>query len=94
MNALDRIARLPNWPERMTAPVAAAYMGIGHATFLARYKGTGYREGANVLWARVQLDRIIAEQFGLPMSGAPVATISVEDEIEAWRAQRRARSSR
>jgi hypothetical protein len=72
----------------MTAPVAAAYMGVGYATFLARYKSTGYREGANVLWARVQLDRIIAEQFGLPMPGVPVAQ-SVDHQYLAWKARRR-----
>lgn len=57
--------KMPDWPGRMTAPVAAAYMGISHTTFLDRFRGTGVKEGGNVFWARVQLDRMIAEQFGL-----------------------------
>ncbi|WP_022687198.1 hypothetical protein [Sphingomonas phyllosphaerae] len=65
MSALDRIKQLPDWPARMTAPVAAAYMGISASTFLTRFRAQGVREGANLLWARVQLDRIIEEQFGL-----------------------------
>lgn len=65
MSALDRLKRLPDWPARMTAPVAAAYMGISASTFLTRFKAHGVREGANLLWARAQLDQIIAEQFGL-----------------------------
>lgn len=65
MTALDRIKHLPDWPARMTAPVAAAYMGVSASTFLTRFKAHGVREGANLLWARAQLDQIVAEQFGL-----------------------------
>lgn len=70
MGALEKIERLPDWPARMTAPVAAAYMGISQSTFLARFKDRGVREGANLLWARAQLDRIVASQFSLPQPAA------------------------
>lgn len=65
MNALARLEKLPDWPARMTAPVAAAYMGISEATFLARFGASGVKEGANKLWAKVQLDRHIAKQFSI-----------------------------
>lgn len=74
MTALDRIRHLPDWPARMTAPVAAAYMGISASTFLTRFKGHGVREGANLLWARAQLDRIIEEQFGLAVPRQTLAS--------------------
>jgi hypothetical protein len=88
MSALERIERLPDWPARMTAPVAAAYMGIGHATFLARYKDTGVREGANLLWARAQLDRLIQQQFGLEQTGTS-AVAPLDDSYAAWKARGR-----
>lgn len=65
MSALERIKELPDWPARMTAPVAAAYMGISTGSFLDRFRHVSVKEGANVLWARTQLDRIIATQFDL-----------------------------
>ena len=70
MSALARLEKLPDWPARMTADVAATYMGISKSTFMTRFSSTGVREGSNVLWARVQLDRIIAKQFAIPQ---PVA---------------------
>lgn len=65
MGAMQKIGQLPGWPARMTAPVAAAYMGISHSTFLTRFGDTGVKEGANVLWAKAQLDTLIAKQFAL-----------------------------
>jgi len=73
MNALSRIEKLPDWPARMTAPVAAAYMGVSEGTFLTRFGHLGCKEGANKLWARAQLDREIAKQFALPQPSASVA---------------------
>ena len=73
MTALEKIERLPGWPARMTAPVAAAYMGISTSTFLTRFGTVGVKEGANLLWARVQLDRLIAAQFSLPHAAAKQA---------------------
>lgn len=86
MSATERLAKLPDWPARMSAPVVAAYMGIGHTTFLTRFGSIGVKEGANVFWARIQLDRCIAEQFGLdmPAVGAPAV-----DEYERWKVARR-----
>lgn len=66
MTALSRLADMPDWPARMTADVAALYMGLSKSSFLTRYAGTGVHEGANVLWARRQLDRMIDAQFCLP----------------------------
>lgn len=66
MTAVERLDKLPDWPARMTAPVAAAYMGVSEGSFLTRFGGIGVKEGANKLWARAQLDRHIAKQFALP----------------------------
>ena len=49
----------------MTADVASIYMGVSKTTFLTRFGKQGVREGANVFWARMQLDRIIAKQFAI-----------------------------
>jgi hypothetical protein len=66
MSAVQRLALMPTWPARMTADVAALYMGISKSTFLTRYGQLGRKEGANTLWARQQLDVLIAKQFDLP----------------------------
>ena len=73
---LARLEKLPDWPARMTAEIAAAYMGIGKSTFLDRYRDCGVQEGSNVLWARLQLDRIVAKQFSMPQ---PVGHAANED---------------
>lgn len=86
MGALERLDKLPDWPARMTAPVAAAYMGVSQNTFTARYAAYSRREGANVFWSRRQLDRLIDAQFGFEIA-APTHD-SVEDEIAAWKAGR------
>lgn len=77
MSAMEKIGQLPGWPARMTAPVAAAYMGISHSTFLTRFGDTGIKEGANTLWAKAQLDRLIAKQFALRQ---PTALSGAEDD--------------
>jgi hypothetical protein len=79
MSALARLAHMPDWPARMTADVAAAYMGISKSTFLTRYGDVGVREGSNVLWARRQLDAVIAKQFALPHLAGQAAP-----EINTW----------
>jgi hypothetical protein len=66
----------------MTAPVAAAYMGISQSTFLTRFSGSGVKEGANTFWARAQLDQMIAKQFGLECND-PAGTV-----YDAWKAAR------
>jgi len=74
VNALSRLEALPDWPARMTAPIAAAYMGLSPNTFTQRYGSISRKEGGKVFWARIQLDRIIAEQFDLataPETPAP-----------------------
>lgn len=76
---MTRLEKLPDWPARMTAPVAAAYMGVSETTFLTRFGPMGLREGANKLWARAQLDRVIAKQFALPQLPAGAG-----EEDESW----------
>ena len=82
MTALAKISCLPDWPARMTAPVAAAYMGISTSSFLTRYKDHGRKEGANVLWARVQLDRIIATQFSMAQPQSAGAEDTSWDDVK------------
>lgn len=84
MTALSRLEGLPDWPARMTAPVAAAYMGISQNTFLTRFGAVGIKEGGNTLWARAQLDRIVADQFGLSLPGVAVGS---GDAYADWKAQ-------
>lgn len=74
------LERLPDWPARMTADVACAYMGISKSTFLTRYGARGVKEGSNVLWARVQLDALIAKQFSIPQP----RTGARQDRDESW----------
>lgn len=85
---LDRLEKLPDWPARMTAPVAAAYMGVSQSTFLTRFGTAGVKDGGNTFWARAQLDRIVADQFNLAtLAPAPIGTGTV-DEYAEWKARR------
>lgn len=89
VSALDRLAKLPGWPARMTAPVAAAYMGVSQSTFLTRFGAIGVKEGANTFWAKIQLDLIVADQFGLRgMAELDHARCSVENAYDRWKAKR------
>lgn len=83
MSALARLEKLPDWPARMTAPIAAAYMGVSQSTFLTRFGDRGVKEGANTFWAKAQLDRIIAVQFDLGNLAAQPGPV---DEYTAWKA--------
>lgn len=88
MGALEKIEKLPDWPARMTAPVAAAYLCVSQSTFLARFYSIGRKEGGNTFWARAQLDKIVAEQFDLAPNDLVSPTAPPEDEYEAWKARR------
>ena len=90
MNALTRLEKLPDWPARMTAPVAAAYMGVSPNTFTARFGAYGRSEGGNKFWAKAQLDRIVAEQFDLEVTnvGAVPVTAPVDSAYDQWKAGR------
>jgi hypothetical protein len=72
----ERIALMPDWPGRMDDDMAARYLGVGLTTFRERVKNNEYpqpvQEGARRLWAKAQLDRFIAGQFGLPIDGRSV----------------------
>lgn len=72
---LARLEQLPDWPARMTADVAAIYMGVSKTTFLARFGATGVKEGSNLLWARVQLDSMIAKQFSIKQPAAAAGKV-------------------
>jgi hypothetical protein len=76
---------MPDWPARMKAPVAAAYMGVSQSTFLTRYGDQGVKEGANTFWARAQLDRIVAEQFNLKSDAGASPVKTAYDEWKAGR---------
>ena len=65
----------------MTADVAAIYMGVSKSTFLTRFGDRGVREGSNVLWARLQLDAIIAKQFALAQRSSPSGGDTSWDEL-------------
>lgn len=76
---LARLEQLPDWPARMPADIAALYMGVSKTTFLTRFGHTGVKEGKNVLWAKLQLDAMIAKQFSIkqPRAGA-------QDRDDTW----------
>lgn len=76
---IETLQSLPDWPARMTADVAAPYMGISKGSFLTRYGDYGVKEGGNTLWARAQLDRLIAKQFAIPQ----LAGLGAERD-ESW----------
>lgn len=65
---------MPDWPARMDDDTAALYLGIGVTAFREKVKAKIYpqpvEEGARRLWSRLQLDRFIAAQFGLPVDDA------------------------
>lgn len=85
---LARLEKLPNWPARMTAPIAAAYMGISASTFLTRFGEVGVKEGHNMLWAKAQLDRIIAAQFDIGTVPSALIAPPADDEYAKWKAAR------
>ncbi|WP_336867717.1 hypothetical protein [Sphingomonas sanguinis] len=72
---------LPDWPARMTADIAAVYMSVSENTFRTRFGNLGVREGANVFWARAQLDRLIAKQFSIKQ---PRVQARSEDDDGSW----------
>ena len=75
------LQRLPDWPARMTADIAAVYMSVSKSTFLTRFGDIGVKEGSNVFWARAQLDRLIAKQFSIKQ---PRAQERSEDSDTSW----------
>jgi len=87
MNALTRLEMCPDWPARMTAPVAALFMGVSETKFLEQYGEIGVRDGGNKFWAKVQLERIVAEQFDLG-TVSHAAPVSAESEYDRWKAGR------
>lgn len=74
------LEQLPDWPARMPADLASAYMGISKSTFLTRFCAHGVKEGRNLLWSRIQLDALIAKQFSIrqPRAGA------LKDRDDTW----------
>lgn len=69
-------ASLPFWPRRLSADLAAAYLGISRSTFLLGVDDGTWpepiRDGRRTLWDRLALDRIVDGQSGitdLPAAG-------------------------
>ncbi len=66
---LMRRASLPNWPRRLSAELAAAYLGISVSSFRQGVATGRYpqpiRDGRRVLWDRKRLDEIVDLQSGL-----------------------------
>jgi len=87
VTALARLEKLPDWPARMTAPVAAAYMGDSANCFTEKYAAYGRREGGKVYWSRAQLDILIAQQFEL--GTLTRATAPMDSDYDQWKAGRR-----
>ena len=74
---------MPDWPARMGENMAALYLGVSPSTLRAGVQAGRYprpiRDGKRVLYARVQLDRFVRAQFGLPLS-------ENEQEGQGWAA--------
>jgi len=66
MSAVERLVKMPTWPCRMTADVAAMFMGMSTGSFRTRYGHLGMNEGGNVYWSTRQLQELVDAQFGLP----------------------------
>ena len=66
----ERALKMPDWPARMSEDMAALYLGVSASTLRAGSAAGRYprpvRDGKRVLYARVQLDRFVRAQFGLP----------------------------
>ena len=72
------MSKIPEqWPIRMTADIAAAYMSCGRSTFLRRVETGQYpqsvQDGGNRYWHRDILTKYADAQFGI-----------LEDETEEW----------
>lgn len=54
-------AEIPNWPRRMDAAMAAAYLGVGESTLRDGWPKGRYpapiRDGKRVLWDKRVLDQ-------------------------------------
>lgn len=73
---------MPDWPARMTADVAALYMGISKGSFLTRFAPHGVKEGANTLWSRLQLDHLVARQFNLTQAPGAASGDDSWDDLD------------
>ena len=66
----ERVALMPNWPARMGEDMAALYLGVSPSTLRAGTAAGRYpkpvKDGKRLLYARVQLDRFVQAQFGIP----------------------------
>lgn len=71
--AIGRLMKCPAWPYRMTAEVAAMFMGMSAGSFRKRYGHLGVPEEGNVYWSTRQLQELVDEQFGLPPISGPFA---------------------
>lgn len=84
MSAIDRLMKCPAWPYRMTAEVAAMFMGMSVGSFRNRYGDLAIHEGGNVYWSTRQLQELVDAQFGLPPSSPPGAAIAPPPRDTSW----------
>lgn len=62
------LAQYPDWPARMQAPLAAAYLGVSRTKFSLGVSKGRYpkprHDGGNALWHRKDLDDWLALERG------------------------------
>lgn len=71
---------LPDWPRRMSAPLAAQYLGVSVSSFRSRVASgmypKGKRDGGNVLWDRAALDLWVDKWSGLATANPKLKAFS------------------
>ncbi len=74
--SVDALTRLPNWPRRLSAEQAAAYLGVSVTRFLDDVdRGVwppAQRDGARRLWDRRLIDAKVDERSGLSQPPADI----------------------
>jgi hypothetical protein len=64
----NRADRMPHWPARMNADLAALYLGVSLPTLKERAKAgqlpAPVHDGGRVFWSKQQLDDFVDAQFG------------------------------
>lgn len=81
--------QLPGWPERMSAQLSSAYMGVSVSKFLQLVKEGAYpapeSDGGSTLWHKTDLDAHLAMRRpgGALSSPSGPATTTVEEWLNA-----------
>ncbi len=65
---MSNALKLPAWPARLSEDLAANYLSVSRSTFRLRVANHEYpqpvREGGRIYWSKLQLDALVATQFG------------------------------